>query len=307
MSTTRRSFLGAAGIAGLGAAGATPSFARIEPAPWGIKLGIATYSLRSFDRARAIDMIKAIQTPWVSIKDVHLSQKGSKAEIQAGAKEFTDAGLTITSGGNVNMKEDSVEGLRPHFEYARAAGMPMMVCSPTHENLKYVEQLVKEYDIRAAIHNHGPEDKQFPTPQSVLEAVRDPGCALRTVSWMSGTRRAQGQTWWHRSRRRGAGCWMCTSRIFRDFTGKLTPAFGQCDMGDGYYAVPCNLQTIEEDELPGLRQPGVRDPRKGSDARGWSARSATCGECWRGWRRPRPGHFSNTIPAEAVSETWCPA
>ena len=179
--TTRRSFLGAAaGIAGLSAAGAENASARIEPTPWGIKLGIATYSLRSFPRAKAIEMIKAIQTPWVSIKEVHLVQKATAEETQAGAKEFTDAGLKIMSGGNVDMKETTLEGLRAHFEYAKNAGIPMMVCAPTHDNIKLVEQLVKEYNIKIAIHNHGPEDKHFPTPQSVLEVVSklDPRCGL---------------------------------------------------------------------------------------------------------------------------------
>jgi sugar phosphate isomerase/epimerase len=172
LRSTRRGFLGtAAGIAGLNVAGVNPAAAVVEPEPWGIKLGVATYSLRSFDRAKAIEMIKVLETPWVSIKDVHLSQTIPPAEVEAGAKEFTNAGLKIMSGGNVDMKETTVDGLRKHFEYAKHAGMPMMVCAPLQENVKLVEQLVKEYNIKCAIHNHGPEDKQFPTPQSVLKAV----------------------------------------------------------------------------------------------------------------------------------------
>jgi sugar phosphate isomerase/epimerase len=174
METTRRNFLGAAaGIAGLSAVGTDIASARVEPEPWGIKLGVATYSLRKFDRSKAIDMIKALQTPWISIKEFHLPQKGTPEETRAGAKEFTDAGIKIMSGGNIDMKEPTVEGLRWHFEYAKNAGMPMVVCAPARTNVKMVEALVKEYNIRAAIHNHGPEDKHFPTPQSVLEAVRD--------------------------------------------------------------------------------------------------------------------------------------
>jgi sugar phosphate isomerase/epimerase len=101
--------------------------------------------------------------------------------VAAAAKEFTDAGLKITSGGNVDMSKDTtIEQLRKHFEYAKNAGIPMMVCAPTHDNMKMVETLVKEYSIRIAIHNHGPEDKHFPTPQSVLEVVRklDDRCGL---------------------------------------------------------------------------------------------------------------------------------
>ncbi len=161
----------------------TSASAKIEPAPWGIKLGVATYSLREFkQRPQVIEMLKAIQAPWISIKDVHLAQppKSTLEQVTAGAKEFTDAGFKIMSGGNVDMKETTVDGLRVHFEYAKAAGMPMMVCAPTHDNIKLIEGLVKEYDIRIAIHNHGPEDKHFPTPESVLEVVRslDRRCGL---------------------------------------------------------------------------------------------------------------------------------
>jgi len=258
MPTTRRSFLSATGIAGLGAFGVTPSSARIEPSPWGIKLGVATYSLRSFDRTKAIEMIKSIETPWISIKENHLAQKSSKAEIQAGAKEyaslesvragakeFTDAGLKIMSGGNVDMKETTIEGLRPHFEYAKAAGMPMMVCAPTQENVKMVEALVKEYNIKIAIHNHGPEDKHFPTPQSVLEAVRslDPRCGLCMDvghSARAGADVIKSIT--------DAGSRLLDMHVkdLKDFTGKGTPSFGQCDVGDGEMPFPGIFKQLKK-------------------------------------------------------------
>jgi sugar phosphate isomerase/epimerase len=171
--TTRRGFLGtAAGIAGWSMAGAAPASAKIEPAPWGIKLGVATYSLRKFDRTKAIEMIKALQTPYVSIKEFHLRYVSTPEELAAGRKEFESAGLKITSGGNVDLKSPDAAVLRKSFEYAKGAGMPMMVCAPTHDNLKTLEGLVKEYNIALAIHNHGPEDKHFPSPQSVLEGVQ---------------------------------------------------------------------------------------------------------------------------------------
>jgi sugar phosphate isomerase/epimerase len=182
IETSRRRFLGAAaGIAGLSAVGAEIASAVIEPEPGGIKLGVATYSLRSFDRAGAIERLKALKVKYVSIKDVHLKIGEPADSTKAGRAEFDAAGLVVTSGGNVDMtKGTSVETLRPQFEYAKAAGLPMMVCAPTKENIKFVEALVKEYNIRVAIHNHGPEDKHFPTPQSVLEAVRplDKRCGL---------------------------------------------------------------------------------------------------------------------------------
>jgi sugar phosphate isomerase/epimerase len=184
IQTSRRGFLGtAAGIAGLSSVALGPASARIEPEPWGIKLGIATYSFRNFDRAKTIEMVKALQTPWISVKDVdkQLSHKSSPEELRQARKEFDDAGLKVMSVGNVDMKQaPTPAAMRAIFEWAKNFGAPMMVCIPSHETVKLLEPLVKEYNIKVAIHNHGPEEKDFPTPQSVLEVVKnlDPRCGL---------------------------------------------------------------------------------------------------------------------------------
>lgn len=174
-TASRRSFLKVP--AALAASGPLAAMAAAVEAE-DIKLGVATYSLRKFPRPRAIEMIKELGVRYVSIKSFHLPYELPPAELAAGAKEFRDAGLTVLSGGNIELKNPAE--LRRMFEYAKAAGMPMMVCAPSHETLPEVEKLVREYDIRAAIHNHGPEDKHFPTPKSVLDAVRsmDPRMGL---------------------------------------------------------------------------------------------------------------------------------
>ena len=173
----RRGFLTAAGVAGLGAA--VPVQAADESAG-GIRLGVASYSLREFSRGLAIRCIKELRTPYVSVKEFHLPYRSSPQELEAGRKEFEAAGLRIMSGGNISLEKADPEDIRRYFEYARTCGMPMMVCAPRHSNLRTVEKFVKEYNIRIAIHNHGPEDKEFPTPQSVLAVVRDmdPRCGL---------------------------------------------------------------------------------------------------------------------------------
>lgn len=174
-TASRRTFLKVpAALAASGPLAAMAAAVKAED----IKLGVATYSLRKFPRPRAIEMIKELGVRYVSIKSFHLPYELPPAELAAGAKEFRDAGLTVLSGGNIELKNPAE--LRRMFEYAKAAGMPMMVCAPSHETLPEVEKLVREYDIRAAIHNHGPEDKHFPTPKSVLDAVRsmDPRMGL---------------------------------------------------------------------------------------------------------------------------------
>lgn len=186
MNTTRRQFLGTAGVAGLAAALPQSASARIEPTPWGIKLGIATYTFREFDRQQAIEYIKRVETPWISVKQegvkgkYHWDMKAPAEEQARAREEFAAAGLKVMSAGNTEMKALTADGLRPPFEWARSNGIPMLVAAPLHENLDVIEELIKQYGIKVAIHNHGPEDKNFPTPQSVLEAVkgRDPRFGL---------------------------------------------------------------------------------------------------------------------------------
>jgi sugar phosphate isomerase/epimerase len=44
---------------------------------------------------------------------------------------------------------------------------------PARNVLPKLEKYVKEYNIEIAVHNHGPEDKNFPTPQSALKIVKE--------------------------------------------------------------------------------------------------------------------------------------
>ena len=145
-----------------------------------IKLGIASYSFRNFSREQAIQMTKELGTPYLNIKDFHLKMDSTAAEIEAAKKEFADAGITLVGCGNVSFQKNDEADIRSKFDYAKAAGFPLIVCAPTAETLPKMEKFVKEYDIKIAIHNHGPEDKHFPTPQSVLAAVKnmDPRCGL---------------------------------------------------------------------------------------------------------------------------------
>jgi sugar phosphate isomerase/epimerase len=145
-----------------------------------IKLGVASYSFRKFPREQAIAMTKQLGTPYLNVKDFHLALSSSPAEIDAARKQFADAGIVIVGIGNVNFQKDDPADMRPKFEYAKRLGAPLIVCAPTHQTLPKLEPFVREYDIRIAVHNHGPEDPHFPTPQSVLEVVRnmDPRCGL---------------------------------------------------------------------------------------------------------------------------------
>lgn len=144
------------------------------------KLGVASYSFRKFSRADAIRMTKKLGTPYLNVKDFHLPLNSTPEQIDAAKKEFADAGIILVGCGNVSFQKDDETDIRSKFEYAKRAGFPLIVCAPTHVTLPKLERFVREYDIKIAVHNHGPEDKHFPTPQSVLAVVKhmDPRCGL---------------------------------------------------------------------------------------------------------------------------------
>ncbi|MFL6415381.1 MAG: sugar phosphate isomerase/epimerase family protein [Bryobacteraceae bacterium] len=145
-----------------------------------IRLGVASYSFRKFSRTQAIQMLKELGTPYLNVKDVHLKLDSSPEEIDAAKKQFAAAGVKLVGCGNVSFQTADENDIRSKFEYAKRVGFPLIVCAPTAETLPMMEKYVKQYDIKIAIHNHGPEDKHFPTPQSVLAAVKnmDPRCGL---------------------------------------------------------------------------------------------------------------------------------
>lgn len=176
---SRRQFIkaGAASTALFGLAPSQSDLITPFPAPSAqddghIKLGVASYSLRKFNRTQVIDMTKALGTKYINIKSFHLRHEDSPEELKAGRKEIESAGLQIVGGGTITMHEDTDDAVRANFEYARLCGMPLMVIAPKPEVLPRIEKFVKEFDIKVAVHNHGPEDKYFPAPSDVLKVIK---------------------------------------------------------------------------------------------------------------------------------------
>jgi sugar phosphate isomerase/epimerase len=169
----RRDFLATVAAAGVLPAIEGHSTLRAAPAasPQALKLGVASYSLRKFPFEKALEMTKALDTKFINFKDVHLPRTDSPETIKATRAKVEAAGFTIMGGGTISMTNDEAK-VRKDFEYARLAGMPLIVAAPTTDSLDVVEKLAKEFDIKVAIHNHGPEDKYFPSPYDVYKAVK---------------------------------------------------------------------------------------------------------------------------------------
>lgn len=140
--------------------------------PWqGLKIGVASYTFHNLPLEPTIQDIRRVGVKYASIKDVHMPLKSTAEERKQVVQRFRDAGITPLSCGVITMKNDE-PSIRAAFVYARDAGIPTIVCNPVREALPLLDKLVNEFEIRLAIHNHGPEDKVWPSPYDVWQAVQ---------------------------------------------------------------------------------------------------------------------------------------
>ncbi len=176
---SRRRFLQSSVMAAAAGAVSSGAIANAEavpetgkPSP--IRLGLASYTFRNFTRAQMIGYMKQLNVTDLNAKDVkdHLPLDPA-AEAQALA-DYAAAGIKLHAAGVVYFKGGAAD-VPAKFDYAKRAGVPVMVIGdPTPEVLPLLDKYVQQYDIRVAIHNHGPEDKRFfPSPFDVLKAVKD--------------------------------------------------------------------------------------------------------------------------------------
>jgi sugar phosphate isomerase/epimerase len=185
---SRRDFVRASVLAGAACAvpgsvylSATKSLTTEETLP--IRLGVASYTFRNFSRAQTIAFMKQLNVFALNVKDVKDHLPMDPQQEAAALADYAAAGIQLHAAGAIYFPKDEDADIRSKFEYCKRAGIGVIVAGdPALETLPRIEKFVKEYDIRVAIHNHGPEDKLWPSPLDVLKAVKnlDPriGCCI---------------------------------------------------------------------------------------------------------------------------------
>ena len=123
-------------------------------------------------------MTARLDIPKLCLKSMHMPLDSTRDEIKAGAAKVKEAGIDLYGGGVIYMR--TKEEVNHAFEYAGLAGMKVIVGVPEHELLELCNKKVKETGIKLAIHNHGPGDKKYPTPESAYKLIKDmdPGMGL---------------------------------------------------------------------------------------------------------------------------------
>src|ERR1700735_4061978 len=186
---SRRSFVQSSALVAAAsvASRAVPSFAQ-APAPASVKpspihLGLASYTFRNFTRDQMIGYMKQLNVKDLNCKDVKDHLPMDPTEEAKALADYAAAGIKLHAAGTIYFPKDEDDDIRSKFEYCKRAGISVIVAGdPAPEVLPRIEKFVRDYDIRFAIHNHGPEDKLWHSPLDVLKAVgnMDPrmGCCI---------------------------------------------------------------------------------------------------------------------------------
>ncbi len=178
MKSTRRKFIRSAGI-GL-ALGSFPDFFDIyapedqnvaNEASEKLKLGLASFTFKEFSLDQAIEMTNRVGLKNIALKSFHLPMESTKEEIFAAAAKVRAGGLDLYGCSVVGLQNE--KEVNQSFEYAKTAQMPMIIAQPVNELLDLLDRKVKEYNIKLAIHNHGPEDHNFPSPIETLAKIKN--------------------------------------------------------------------------------------------------------------------------------------
>src|ERR1022692_2016687 len=186
MKLSRRNFVRSSALVGAACLGPGAAFAELSQAVAGeppIRLGLASYTFRNFSRAQMIGFLKTLNITGINAKDTKDHLPMAPDEEAKALADYAAAGIGLHAAGTIYFPKDEDDDIRAKFEYCKRAGIKVIVAGdPKPEVLPRVEKFVKEYDIRIAIHNHGPEDKVWPSPLDVLKAVKgmDPrmGCCI---------------------------------------------------------------------------------------------------------------------------------
>jgi len=203
MSMTRRDLLkaglGAAAVAALpGRLLASLDAARGKPEEYaGFKAGLQTYTLRAFDFDQTLKYLNEFGLKYGQFYSKHIPLTDDQSKIEAAKEKLKAAGIQILSWGVQTFTKDA-EKTKKSFDFAKAMGFSVYSAAPSADIFESLASLTKEYGIKIAIHNHGPDDKAYGRLEQVQKAVEkwpveigacvDTGHVLRTgenpVDWI---------------------------------------------------------------------------------------------------------------------------
>jgi len=166
----RRSFLKSAAFAA-GALTLSPFAAKVFAAAEseGFEVGLQIYSLRNYKIEDALQHCHDLEVRDIEFYGGMFSPDSTPEQI-AKIKEMLDGYGQVISAHGVNRLTKDHEKNKKLFQFAKAAGIKNITADPDPDSFESLDTLVKEFDIRVGIHNHGPSHR-YNKVTDVLHAI----------------------------------------------------------------------------------------------------------------------------------------
>ena len=163
---SRRGFVGV--TSGLALSG-LPMSQTLAAQASSLQLGIQLYSLRKFDIDSALKHAAEAGFKQVEFYSGMLPIDASPEVIQGTLEKVKAHGLTMSAHGVNRFGADAAENERI-FKFAQSCGIKTITADPSPECFEQLDELVERFDIRIAIHNHGPSHR-YNKVVDVLRAI----------------------------------------------------------------------------------------------------------------------------------------
>jgi len=136
----------------------------------GFPVGVQSYSLRHFNTEDTVRHLQGMGVHYAEFYSKHLDPKADDGKIAEVQGLLKSAGIKLAGHGVHGFSKDH-EANKRLFDFAKKIGVKVITANPEPDAFDSLDKLVAEYDIRIAIHNHGP-GALFDKLDSVTSAVK---------------------------------------------------------------------------------------------------------------------------------------
>ena len=159
-------------------------------------VAVQCYTFRKYSFLETLERIKAMGIDFVQAwpdqmlrpdsPDVKIDHNLSEEGVQWVQKKLSELGLRLVAYGVVDF-DNTEDSMRKVFDFAKKLGIRTIITEPQFDDFSLIEQMVDEYDINVAIHNH-PAPSKYARPEAVLERIKGLderiGACVDTGHWM---------------------------------------------------------------------------------------------------------------------------
>ena len=141
----------------------------------GLGVGLQSYTLRQFGFEDMLKAVAGLDLPFIEAFSRHHPIDADDAQMRALYEKYN---VDLASMGVLGFGKDAAAD-RAHFEFAKRWGITVLSANPTIDGLADLDALVEEFDVKIAIHNHGPTST-YPDPSVIRPALegRHPNIGL---------------------------------------------------------------------------------------------------------------------------------